>query len=367
MKGYIIPFGSRRLVSINKKIDMQIRVLSEVAEMNETDVEVSIDNNWETFKHIVRYGSLKVDYSKALEDIVDPDFIFIRHAGADRQFVRFLKTIKTKYPNCKIIDEIPTYPYMKEWLKAKSSWLLLPAELWNRRYLKKYIDKVVSYYDYQNIYGIDTIVTMNGIEVDRYLPVVSPCTDTIRMTAVAYLQYYDGYERIIEAMHEYYKNGGKRKVIFNIVGDGPEECKYRELIEEYNLADRVYLKGKMIGKELEDIYENTDIGVEVFGLYKRHSEVACSLKSREYLVHGIPIISGCYIDVFQKHPFEYFFKFPNDSSVFNLQDVIDFYDRIFVRNRAEIAQEIHAYAKEYVDVKKVYKPLLDYLTSSEGE
>lgn len=362
MKGYIIPFGSRSMVSINKKIDLQKTQLKKVSDVFETDVSVDTVSRWKTFFSILFHGSLPADYSKAYADIQDPDYLFIRHAGADRQFVRFLKWIRETYPACRIIVEIPTYPYMKEHLASIVNWLLLPAELFNRRRLKKYVDRFFVYCQEKDIFGVRTIRSMNGIDVDSIQPIESELSDTINLIAVAHMQHYHGYERIIKGIAEYYRFNVDRKVELFLVGDGSELEKYRRLVDKEGIGAHVHFCGKLIGNDLKNAFQNAALAIEALGYYKIGLHVSTTLKVREYLAYGLPVISGNQVDVFNRYPFPYHLEFPNDDSSINVKDIIAFFDRIYQgKSRKEISREIHQYAKEHVDISMTMKPLLDYL------
>lgn len=362
MKGYIIPFGSRRIVSINKKIDLQKQQLQTVSDVVETDVRTDIGNRWKVFFSILLRGSLPMDYSATLAEITNPDYLFIRRAGVDRQFVKFLKKIKKRYPTCIIVDEIPTYPYMKESLQSLANWLLLPAELNNRRKLKRYIDRFFVYADDEQIFGIKTLRSMNGIDVRSITPVNTPLQETINLLAVAHMQPRHGYERIIKGLAEYYRSTGDRRVELFLVGDGSEVDRYKQLVRRENVQQYVHFYGKLVGEELKNVYQKASIAIEAFGYYKIGQNVATTLKTREYLAYGLPIISGNQIDVFNKYKFPYFLEFPNDSSVIDVSRIVDFHDQVYSgKNRCEISGFIHRYALEHADISQTMKPLLAYL------
>lgn len=351
------------MVSINKKIDLQKAQLEKISDVCETDVKVDTSGRWKTLFSILLHGSLPVDYSKAYADIADPDYLFIRHAGTDRQFNRFLKRIKEKYPTCRIVVEIPTYPYLKEVLRESFvNWLLLPQELFYRRKLKKYVDRFLIYSGYDEVCGVKTIATMNGSDVRSSRPATEPHGEEIRIIAVAHMQAYDGYERLIDSVDRYVKSGGDRKVRVMLVGDGPELEKYRQLVEKKGLTDLITLYGRKTGAELEELYACADIGVDVLGCYKKGMEVSPSLKSKEYIAHGLPVMGGCEIDVFLKYDFPYFLKVPNDASAIDMNTILDFYDKVYAgKEKREIAERIYAYALKHVDISGTMKPLLDYL------
>ncbi|MBO4904694.1 MAG: glycosyltransferase family 4 protein [Lachnospiraceae bacterium] len=363
MRGFIIPFGSRSLVSIDKKINLQKNQLATISDIRETDVSVDVSDRAKVLAAVLLTGSLPMDYSKAYEEIAEPDFLFIRYAGADRQFVKFLRRIKEKYSQCKIIVEIPTYPNIKERLLAPVNWLLLPGELLLYRWvIKRYVDRFLIYSDYDCIYGVPTIKTMNGTDVKKVSPKSDGHRDSINIIAVAHMQAYDGYERLIDSLDTYVNNGGMRAVKIYLVGDGPEEERYRSMVKTKGLEDKVFLCGRKTGEELNRLYELADIGVDVLGCYKKGMEISPSLKSKEYLAHGLPMIGACEIDVFLKYDFPYYLKFPNDPSPIDMNDIITFYDRVYKDGtREQVMDSIYEYALDHVDISQTMKPVLDYI------
>ena len=93
-KGYYIHFQGRDSVGISKKLDMQIEEFSKYFLMQELEVE-TIDRT--LFQRIVGLWptmSIKRNYQKALEELDDPDFVYVRRNVADKEYVNFWKKIK---------------------------------------------------------------------------------------------------------------------------------------------------------------------------------------------------------------------------------------------------------------------------------
>lgn len=362
MKGYLIPFGGRSIIGVNKKINLQINELSKISDLTEADVEIDLSDRWIILKSIFTRGSLPVDYFPVLERLEDPDYLFIRHAGVDRQFIRFLRSVKERYPKCRIVIEFPTYPYLRERLRERVNWLLLLGELYHQRKLKKYTDRIVAYTEFATIFGIEVINIFNGIDVDSIKPIETELTDKIVLLSVAHMQPYHGFERLIRGLKEYYGRGGERKIELYLVGEGNECKKYKELVEKVKIGDHVRFFGKQTGEQLEKIYQQGSVGVTSFGDYKIGVDYSSTLKSREYLAHGLPVIGATKLDVFVHHPAPYYLKFPNDASTVDVDKIVEFYDQIYQENnRSKVSKEIHRYAREHVDISKTMKPVLDYL------
>ena len=109
---------------------------------------------------------------------------------------------------------------------------------------------------------LKTLKVVNGTDVNSIAP-IQPRKDDgeIHLLAVALFKKHHGYERIINGMNEYYKNGGKRIIKLYMVGDGPEIPMYEKIVKEYNLEDKVIFCGILEGAELDEIYNKCDIGL----------------------------------------------------------------------------------------------------------
>lgn len=365
MRGYYIPFGARSIVSVNKKIDMQKEQLSKLGEVEEVDVKIAP-------KSIIRYAlsvlpfiDLPWDYSEAYEKIENPDYIYMRRTGADRSFISFLKNMKSQYPNCKLICEISTYPYIGEMLQSYRGWLFIVKELYNRRKLKKYVDRFVTYSEDDNILGVPTIRTKNGIDVASIKPVTAKERDMtqINMIVVAVMRKCHGYERVIKGIQQYYSSGGPKNIVLHLVGDGSEKKYYEKLVQKYNLNEHVIFYGRKTGKELDEIYEKADIALSMFGLYKGGIEKISSLKANEYLAKGLPVVSGCREEIFFGKDVPFFLEVPNDNSDIDIAGIVKFYELLYKDETNEkLVANIREFALQNADMEIVMRPILDYIT-----
>ena len=102
-----------------------------------------------------------------------------------------------------------------------------------------------------------------------------------------------------------------------------------------------------------------------FGFYKLDLDKASSLKTREYLASGLPVISGCRQDIFEIAPCEYHIEFPNNSSPVDIQKIVEFYDCVFGnKDKPDVFSRIRHYAEQNVTMEKAFSPVIDYLKSS---
>lgn len=364
-KGYYVHFQGRSSVGISQKLDMQLEEFSKRYTMGEIEVRTLNRTLLQRIIGLFPIASIARDYKKALNDLENPDFIYVRRAVADRKYVKFWKKIKEKYPNCKIIIEIFTYPYDKDNFAAWNAWPFYIKELIYRRNLKKYIDRFVTYSKETEIFGVPTICTTNGVNVEK-IPIVKGEYQNNKLTliGVAYMQRHHGYERIIEGMFRYYQNKGtKYEVELLLVGEGPEKSKYYNLVQKYQLQNHVKFYPNTFGKQLDEMYDASDIALASFGMYKLGIyDSLVALKTRECLAKGMPLITGCKVDILDDD-FKYVKNFPNSEQAIEIEEVIKFYEKLKKEDsdKKTVANNIRKFAVQYVDMKSVMKPIMEYI------
>ncbi len=363
-KGYYVHCGGRIMPGISKKIDMQMAEFSKHFDITEIPVQAVSRNLIERIWGLLPFANNAWNYAEALEQLHDPQFVYMRRTVADRTQLKFYKEIKRRYPSCKIIVEIFTYPYDRDEFLKKDAWPFWIKDFIYRNCWKKYVDRIVTYTKDTKIFGIQTIRTQNGIRIND-ITVRKPKTEgdgIIHLLAVAYMQKQHGYERIISGLANYYKAGGLRNIKLHMVGDGPELPKYKKLVERYNLLEHVIFYGKKVGEKLDERYDECPVALGVFGGYKNHLKEVSALKTREYLAKGMVIISGACEDIFEKHPMPFFLKFPNDPSPVDMEKVVNYYDSIFTNYQEnEIVGKIRNYAAEYAGMDQALNEIVKYI------
>lgn len=364
-KGYYIHFQGRSSVGISKKIDMQLEEFSEHYTMEEVEIETLHRTLIQRIIGLFPTASISRNYKKAFDDLENPDFIYVRRAVADRKYVKFWCDIKGKYPECKIIIEIYTYPYDKDSFGTWDAWPFYIKELIYRGKLKRYIDRFVTYSKYREIFGVPTICTTNGVDIKKISLVKGEYQDNkLTMIGVAYMQRHHGYERLIEGMYRYYQDKGKKyEVKLLLVGEGPEKIKYYNMVQKYRLQSHVEFYSNTFGKQLDELYDASNIALASFGMYKLGIyDSLVALKTREYLAKGMPIITGCKIDILDDD-FKYVKNFPNNGQAIEIEEIIKFYEKIKREdsNKETVAKNIRDFAVQHVDMKSVMKPIIEYI------
>ena len=151
----------------------------------------------------------------------------------------------------------------------------------------------------------------------------------------------------------------------HIVGDGPEIINYKKIVADNHLENIVIFHGVLKGKKLFDIYDISNIAIESLNRKSSKIDVSSSLKSREYLAKGLPIISGCKIDILDKN---YKYLKIIDINNLNFEEIIDFYDSIYAQTDSKtITNEIRNHAYKLCDIHFTLQPILNYIFESTGD
>ena len=293
------------------------------------------------------------------------DFMYFRRPDAmSRDFINTLKKIKENNPKVKIIMEIPNYPYEDELRLKLINKLLVVKDRIFRKKLSLYIDRIAIQNPLEELYGIKTIKFRNGIDIES-ISVRNPerlKENEINICAVASLEPWQGYERVFEGLRLYYENHHNNiKILLHIAGRGSELKYYKRLVCKYNLDNYVTFYGRISGDGLMKLYDKCSLALDAFGRYKTNNYLSTSLKSREYLAKGLPIITGCKTDVLSD-TFPYFLEFENNDTVVDFNKILDFYQRVYsLKNPSEVVKEIRKYAVENCDISVMIKPIVDYI------
>ncbi len=303
------------------------------------------------------------------EKYKDADVFYIRFLAGDYYFSQFIKKLKKNNPNARIVMELADYPttwYMTTSLLYKIVYTpIILKDIFARRYYKKYVDRIALLKPLNEVYGIPAIQFVNGIDVGSIKVKQQSGTSIIRLIAVAAMCNFHGYDRMIEGLHQYYMKGGARRIEIYFVGGreapGNELVRYKKLCEEYQLQEYITFYGEKTGKDLDDIYDKCNLAVASLGMYRIGYGTANSLKVREYMAKGLPIVTGCPVDIFLEGNFQYGCEFANDDTYIDMERIIKFFDRMYEEDEQKIIVKIRQYAEDYCDMQQAMKPIIDYL------
>lgn len=293
------------------------------------------------------------------------EIIYIRYIySSNIGFINFLKKIKKINKNIKIIVEIPTYPYDVELLKSSFlDKIRFLQENYYRKKLKKYVDRIVTFSNDNEIFGIKTIKINNGIDINQ-ISIIKRLkkqkNKEISFISVAQIAFWHGIDRFILAMGEYYKNNPKDIIKFHIVGNGNKEImeELKKLVKENNLDDYIIFYGYKSGKDLDEIYNKSDIGIGSLGNFRKGILNGGALKNQEYCAKGLPFIIAGYDDNYKDVDFMY--KVTADESLINLNEIINWY-----KNLQVTSEQIRKYVEDNLTWDIQMKKVVDYILETE--
>ena len=105
-----------------------------------------------------------------------------------------------------------------------------------------------------------------------------------------------------------------------------------------------------------------DVGVAALGVYKDGLEKLSTIKAREYIAKGLPVILGAQDDLFEGKGKEYGIQFSNDRQSIDIKRIVKKMDEIHNGKTSEqLISEIRDFAYKNVDNRVTLKPVIDYI------
>jgi len=364
---YIVPNYEHyrmRAPGIIRKIDDQITALNSAGVTTElVKAETSIGRlrvicsrlpfakdtvNW----HTIRIGS-------------DVDAIYIRKPFYfNRDIVRWLTYVRKENPSIRVIIELPNYPYDLTYSKLHRLPLLLKDRL-NRNRLSELVDRYVVFSADRSVFGVPAINIINGIDLSSYSVRKSRNKsphDRLQILCVAAYHFWHGTDRLIMGLSNYIKSGKRPEIMIHLAGDGPDMKRIKSMVKEHDLGNSVKFYGMLNKDELDNLYDECDLAVEVLGNHRQGIRVSSSLKSREYLAKGMPFIYSGELDVFNIEPVNFCLNVPANDDPIDMDTVVKFYkETISNEGTDEIIARIRSYAEENISMKQTILPIVRYL------
>jgi len=260
------------------------------------------------------------------------DTLYIRYTQtADPFYLKFLR--KCKLYGCRILLEIPTYPYEGEFTGQSASLKAqIIVERLFRNGLRNYVDYVVTTSDYSEILGIQTIKISNAVNASKIpLAIKEHATSgRINLISVATISFWHGLDRIIRGMAIYYSKGAAREVHLTIIGGGDKKTLHEvlDLIETSKMQSHIDYVGPKQGKELDSYYEKADLAVGCLACHRKNIVEVKSLKNVDYAMRGLPMFYSESNSDFDQMP--YVLRVPADDSPIDINALVEFVDKLKV-------------------------------------
>lgn len=364
---YFNPYSSEN-AGVKKKIDNQLDAIETLGKHVDLayirNSKLVIENRYgekrtyDLYKGRTNYRKSMNLVLKKIVDKQDYTHLYFRFPGSiEWYFFNTLKSIKKQ--NIYIFLELPTYPFDGE------RRLFLKSEIKKKRYLsyflrqviyfsekiytlriKKYVNKIVTFMSHKKIWGINTIVIENGVNVNEYLPALlsksKEYEDIFVLTGVANISEWHGYDRVIEGIKNYKSSmSKKRNIIFNVVGNSVEAERLQELVNSYNLNDCVFFLGTLYNDDLKKVYEQTDLAIGSLGMHRIGLSEGSTLKVKEYCSLGIPFVIS-YVERGLPENFSYCLNVSSNDSAIEIQELVDFNSKF--SDRKMVSEVMHEFA-----------------------
>lgn len=294
--------------------------------------------------------------------------MYIRYPRSDYLFLRLLKAAKRL--GIRIAMEIPTYPYDMEGHETLKGRLINGLDRFFRNYLHRYVDRIVTYSDDREIFGIKTINTINGVDFETVTADETPIDvkERIDLIAVSAMFRVHGYDRLIRGLSEYYRNGGTRNVVLKLVGKGDAYAGYKQLVEEFGLETHVVFCGTLYGEALDEAYRGSAAGVNSLAIHRQGLVKESTLKTKEYAAKGLPVISSSYVDAFSAEGNAlYAHVVSPDETPVDVTALVDFIDCLYESGSVSALRgRIREDARNTCDVHTTMKGVADFLQGCEN-
>ena len=228
----------------------------------------------------------------------------------------------------KIIFEIPTYPYDKEYATPKEKLQIVTDRLFRKQFCK-YVDRIVTFSNDEEIFGCPTIRISNGIDFDSIpLRAIQPNRnkEEIHLIAVAEIHFWHGFDRLIHGLGKYYQSNLTLPVYLHLVGDFFGEREKEEIltpIQTFRLEKYVIRYGNQSGESLNNIFNQCDFAIGSLARHRSGITHIKTLKNREYAARGFSFIYSETDDDFEQMP--YILKVPADETPIDIKQLISFY------------------------------------------
>lgn len=355
MKGLFLIFhGFEEFNGISKKIRYQVKALKECG----MDIRTCWLDDTDNRKRRMIDDEVLADYGVGIkgkilkriefESIVNYvkkekiEFIYVRYVHNASPFtIRLIKQLKKN--GARIVMEIPTYPYDQEYkgLPFPYQRILFFDKCFRER-LAKYIDKIVTFSDYEMIWNRPTIRISNGIDFSeiKIKSNINNTSQVLNLIAVATIHPWHGFDRAITGLAEYLHQGDiLPEVHLHIIGSAVPEViqQYKELTAQLKLQEYVHFYGPLFGEELDRMFDICDFGIGSLARHRSNIDKIKTLKNREYAARGIPFIYSETDDDFEQMP--YIIKATADESPLDIKRIVAFYQSLNI-NPQEIRNTI---------------------------
>ena len=303
--------------------------------------------------------------------------VYIRFTSLDKNAINFYRSLKNNgitviiefYSHNLELEAQKTVKRLlknKDYLKAFKDEVSLCINKYYFRKLDTCIDLIVTTTKVGKLYNVPTINVINGIDTSSTTIRKKQTNEyDFNIISVAMISSWHGYDRIIKGIANYYKNGGKLNILYNVIGDGEEKVKLESIVKKLGLEKHVSFPGIKIGKELEEYYSIADVALEMLAGFRRTQGQISSIKMAEYFAKGIPIIFSSEENLYSSEINKYCYRVPYDNTDISIEKIINFSIGL-QKKENNIENSMHDIAEREFDWAVTMEELLKYILQKDS-
>lgn len=225
------------------------------------------------------------------------------------------------------------------------------------------MELITTYTHHETIWGKPCITLVNGVDLEE-VPLKKQRRQDGRLVlaAVSCMQFWHAFDRMLEGMHQYYRAGGTKDIVFKLIGDGPDLNNYKKLAESFNLADHVVFCGRLKGEGLTRAYDEADIAVGSLGIHRMGNSESAPIKGAEYCARGLPMVFG-YTDTRFQGGIPFVLQVPADDTPISIDKIIQFSEGLEADHIDSM--QIRDFAQKNLTWDAVMQPVVKYFKTNE--
>jgi hypothetical protein len=149
-----------------------------------------------------------------------------------------------------------------------------------------------------------------------------------------------------------------------LVGIHPEDPYLRKLLKEYSITQHFFCPGRLDQGELADFYHQMHATFGSLAVYKSDTTFASTLKVKESIAYGRPVILGYFEeDFYGNEAFDpYYLQFPNDDSDLDFEKIENFARQFYSDPENQI--KLRNLALHYMDAGVKMKKLVENIQAN---
>ena len=292
------------------------------------------------------------------------DRVYVRYPQGDPALAALLRSL---HRNGRVIVEIPTFPYNREFMGSFPLRCSLLLDRLSRKSVARETDRFLTFSQDDTIFGVPTIRTDNGIDTSACpLRRPLPPDGRVHVLAVAGFSPWHGYDRLLKGLAAYRADAGQCRFVLDFAGDGPSLQGYRDLAQALGLSGDVVFHGPLHGDALNALFDRADVAAASLGIHRLGLPYSTSLKYYEYLVRGLPAITiGRRSDAPGLVPYR--LRVPSSDDPVDFHLVEAFAEAVYAgRSRTEVAELIRNAAVPLCSMSAVMRPAITFFRTEDA-